>query len=331
MKKLFMLLFMFLSLSLFSKESKERERHVDFKILNELKDLGYTILPEIHVIAYRNDQDTIKKKTNYEKYWEQKEGIQLDKPFRHKDNKDTLKKDTLKQIVIIENNYFDEDPFYYTNNIGRFYNRGFNYWMYSNPYFYSNYWMYDYSYNPWVDFYFGYNYNFGYHGYNYGYYGYNYNYGFNTRYNTDLIYNPNNGQPKHYTNIKSKPYYSPQQKNIAQERRQSYTPSYNNSRAPIKARYNNSQVQERSMQRKSVSSTVQQPQRPQQSRTYTPQSRQSNYSQPQMKSSEMNRSYSQPNYSQPSRSNFGNTGNTGMMKSSGSSSGSSNVNTGRRK
>jgi len=30
-------------------------------ILNELRDAGYTVLPEVVVVAYRNDQDTIRK------------------------------------------------------------------------------------------------------------------------------------------------------------------------------------------------------------------------------------------------------------------------------
>ena len=57
---------------------------------------------------------------------------------------DTLKKDNPNITV----NVYELDPFYYSNRIGRFYYGGFNYWRYSNPWYY-NYWYGDFGWG-WV-------------------------------------------------------------------------------------------------------------------------------------------------------------------------------------
>ena len=116
---------------------------------------------------------------------------------------DTLVKQNPKIIV---NNYYSDDPFFYSNRIGRFYHGGFNYWMYQNPYYYYNDWFYGDYYYPYFgtyyswnypyywhnDFYFGYN---SYWGWNFGwnmyrpYYGHNYWYGQHNNYYTHNNYN----------------------------------------------------------------------------------------------------------------------------------------------
>lgn len=189
MKKLLTLTaILFLTTALFGmRNNYHATNRADFELLNDLRDAGYTILPEVRVIAYRNQQDTIKK-SNYERYWEEKNGMQMDKPMHmqmkseskpefddlyfqpSKDGKmmrhakrDTIKKDTIRKTSIIKdpvtinNYYYNDDPFFYSHNIGRFYHGGFNYWHY-NPFFY----------DPWYDD-FGWGWN-PYYGYNYPYY-----------------------------------------------------------------------------------------------------------------------------------------------------------------
>lgn len=120
------------------------------------------------------------KKTNYEKYREREDSIanaqlvpnkdttELDdlyyQPIKDgKKDKRNHKQDTVENQVVVINNYYDEDPFYYSNNIGRFNHGGFNYWMYDNPYYYSSWgfgfgWGFNSWYNPWFydNFYYGY-------------------------------------------------------------------------------------------------------------------------------------------------------------------------------
>jgi len=99
------------------------------------------------------------KLSNYEKYLIAKENGVLEKPavkpivedpefddlyfqpYKERQKmKDKNRKDTIeKKVVIVKNyHYYHTDPYFYSNCIGRFHHRGFNYWYYSNPYFYSD-------------------------------------------------------------------------------------------------------------------------------------------------------------------------------------------------
>ena len=112
------------------------------------------------------------KKSNYEKYWQAKEDsikknqvavtekqiVEFDDLY-YQPSKDAkkIKRDLkefkrvyVKEVVdtLVEENsdiqvntYYNVDPFYYSNMIGRFYYGGFNYWHY-NSFFY----------DPWFDY-----------------------------------------------------------------------------------------------------------------------------------------------------------------------------------
>ena len=220
MKKLLVIfLFILLSFPLLGNRAglDRAANRADYEFINDLKTEGYTFLPEIVITAYRNPQDTLKK-SNYERYWEEKEGIKArpepkkewdDLYFNAKtDGQPQMKKkknkkpyvDPIEIIVdslraenpnITINNYYDNDPFYFSHNISRFYHGGFNYWMYSNPWYYSNnYWMYD-SYDWYWEmrfrpYWYGSNFYFGYNYYNpwrYNYWGPYYGYNHYNHYN----------------------------------------------------------------------------------------------------------------------------------------------------
>ena len=211
MKKLFTLtLAILLSFSLFGRPRPNPaviDKHVTDWVLDQLRDMGYTILPEVIV------QDTLNRhKQKFSSRYETKGGRGMMMPDWANDStwypgqkepkkefddlyyqpsvdgkkikhvrRDYIKEtvDTLvKENPNIEVNYiYNDDPFYYSNMIGGFYHGGFNYWHY-NPFFYDP-WDFDFGWgwNP----YYGYNYpyGFGYPYYNYGFgFGYNSYWGF---------------------------------------------------------------------------------------------------------------------------------------------------------
>jgi hypothetical protein len=262
MKKLLLTtLAIFLSLSLFGRPRELNPKVIDKAItdwvLEGLRELGYTVLPEVIV------QDTLnhkkqrfssrfetkggrgyllpdwandstwtpgsrppQEKSNYEKYWESKNGS-LEKPrhepkpefddlyyqpskdgkrMKHQKN-DTIKKDTVQVNTIMKdpvaiNNYYIDNDFYYANRINRFHS---DFWFdYYSP-FHSPYygWYSPYYYDSW---YWGYNSWYGWNfsfGWGYPYYGWYspYRYGWHTPYYIHNDYNYYGyNQPK-YNNV----------------------------------------------------------------------------------------------------------------------------------
>lgn len=311
MKKLLILTFALLvSLSLFGRP-KENPRITDERVtdwlLDQLRDAGYTVLPEIIV------QDTLNRsKQKFSSRYETKGGRGMMMPnwandstwspgmkepkkewddlyFNPKTDQQRKPKhrNQIDQIVdtlvkenpeIVVNNYYNDDPFFYSNHIGRFYHGGFNYWMYQNPFYYYNYWFYSdfgwgwspyYGYNfPYYNnFYFGYNnywgWNFGwnwYHPYYQPYYHNNY-FGYNGgNHNNNNI--GRRDRPSNYTqNIppsnrrieNTQPQRnraeSPQTRPMYSESRRSYTPSYETPRMSTRPNFNNSRVSNGNMNR----------------------------------------------------------------------------------
>jgi hypothetical protein len=151
---------------------------------------------------------------------------------KNQKNVDTL----LKEKTNITINYYNRDPFFYSNRIGRFYHGGFNYWAYSDPFFYMNYdWRWDYRYtrtiywgNPWL---------------------YRPYYSINNFYsvNQQPINNIQNIRRDRVSTLTSNkivqipetPKVAPQNKPINQENR---TPSYSQPRFSVVPPYNNSKV-----------------------------------------------------------------------------------------
>jgi uncharacterized membrane protein YgcG len=184
--------------------NREVSNIIDWAIIGELKEAGYTVFPEVIVTAYRNPQDTIRKKSNYEKYWEEKQREYFGKIEKFKEDnakidtqkmefddlyyqpskdgmrmmhkRDTLKKDNIqknaitKDPITINNYYYNDNDFYYASRINRFHH---NFWFdYYSP-FYSPYygWNSPYFYDSW---YWGYNSWYGWNfsfTWNYPYYG----------------------------------------------------------------------------------------------------------------------------------------------------------------
>lgn len=314
------------------------------------------------------------KKSNYEKYWQAKEDslnktTATAKPeyddLYYQPSKDAKKVKKNKRIDVDQivdtlvndnpdiqvNYYYNDDPFYYSYNIGRFYHGGFNYWMYSSPWYYSN-WMYD-PYDFYWDMRFsGYPYwsypyynNFGF-GFNYwNPWRFNYGWGHNWYGNNHNWYSNNHKWNGGHGNFNQRPEYGhretgsalsnrriapptnhnvvPQNRSTYQQTRRTYTPSYNNPRMSTRPVYNNSRVGEVSNRRTQIST---------QSRTQTnvfnrtpntqvrTQSRTQNYSVP-------SRSYSPPANRSSEPQGFGRTFNFNSGSSS-RSSGSSNFSSG---
>jgi hypothetical protein len=284
------------------------------------------------------------------------------KSVKHVKQKSVIAEDTLlfdaynvADTLVKENpnitiNYYDNNPFFYSNRIGRFYHGGFNYWMYSNPWYYSNYWMYDLydwywesrfmDYPYYNGFYFGYNsywsWNFGwnwgwnwYHPYyehnNYWYGGHNNFYVYNRprqdvqygrrerQSNLSSIYNNRVTSQERRIAPSQQRNVNPQDRPTYNQNRRTYTPSYNNPRLGVRPQYNNSRPSDmgRTYERKAEISTESRTQ----SRTYQPSvNRSSNYSTP-------SRSYSPPATNRSS--NFNSSGADRRSSSNNFSSGGS--------
>ena len=241
MKKLLLItLAVLLSLSLFGgpKERVENPAIIDERVtdwvLDQFRDAGYTVLPEVIV------QDTLNKnKQKFSSRYEtkggrgmrmpkwandstwslgQKQPQEFDDLYYHpsKDGKetkhqkrqdvdaivDTLVKENPDINVTYEYNY---DPFFYSYNIGRFYHGGFNYWMYDNLWYYNSF-MYD-PYEWYWDMRFtGYPYWMYNNPWNYPYYN-SFYFGYNNYWHMPYYYNNNywrGGHNKYYGDNRSK-------------------------------------------------------------------------------------------------------------------------------
>lgn len=354
MKKILILtIALFVSLSIFGRPIPNPaviDKHATDWIINELKEMGYTVLPEVIVQDTLNRQG---KKIEYDDLYYQP-SKDAPKVKRHKRNNVDQIVDTLvKENPDIQVNYYNEDPFYYSNLISRFYHGGFNYWMYSNPWdynnwYYGNYFMYD-AYDWYWDMRFsGYPYwNYPYYnniyfGFGYNYWNpwrFNYGWGHNNWYGQHNWYNQHNNfyshhgfgnyqqpqygrreRPSNLSNYQNnnkrvapqqKRHIVPQNRTAYGESRRDYTPSYNNPRMNTRPQYNNSRITDAS-NRRFESST--------QSRTQT-----STFNR---QSSTQSRTYSAPSrsYSAPTQSrsyNESRSSNYGNMNSGSRSSGSS--------
>jgi uncharacterized membrane protein YgcG len=304
------------------------------------------------------------KKSNYEKYWQAKEDslnktTATAKPeyddLYYQPSKDAKKVKKNKRIDVDQivdtlvndspdiqvNYYYNDDPFYYSYNIGRFYHGGFNYWMYSSPWYYSN-WMYD----PY-DFYWDMRFS-GYPYWSYPYYN-NFGYGYSTSWRNNHYnhwnhnyYNHNNHNNNQYNNHNHNSYthnneykYTHQETSPKANRRtvqpqsketnRTYSPSYNTSHMSTRPQYNNSRAITTTrglFGRRTNAST--------QPRSYSPSNTQRSIT-PNTQRSTQSRSYSPPtrsynNSSSRSNSNYNSGGvsrssGSGSSRSSGGSSG----------
>jgi len=258
---------------------------VDFKvvdeaianlILGEFKNMGYNVLPEVVI------QDTLKRKppqdkSNYEKYWEEKEMkagrghqeqpiVQNPKEFDdlyYIPPKDTAKKYNKKikkqPVQIVENNYYyDDNPFIY----GRFFRPFYFSWNFYTPYYYGWYdpfyydWYYPYyvwgfPYYSW-NFWWGYPAHYGYNNYNH----YNNNYYGNNNHNYNNNISPQYSRRERPSNMtQNNPSRRPVQQQIKQPQRtnpqtmkqysdgrRQYTPTYDNPRMSTRPQFNNSKA-----------------------------------------------------------------------------------------
>lgn len=274
---------------------------------------------------------TIKaQKSDYEKYWQAREDsinksqisstnkkIEFDDLYYQpskdakinkyrKSRKPTI--DTLPDIIN-NNNYYNNDPYFYSHSINRFYHRGFNYWLYSNPfYFYDNYWMYDT--NDWYwnmrfnNFYWSHPQRF--------YFGFEHNHWNSWRFTNNLYGNNHNGNSENIKkpeNIQREKPSTLSNRVTPQQNRRTYTPTYNQPRMTTRPQYNNSKVSTVSTRRPAVQSRYSQP-----SRNYN-ESRSLNYN----------------NVDHRSSGSFNSNSNNSTPRSSGNLSGSNNVGTNRRR
>lgn len=310
MKKILILtLALLFSVAIFGRPRELNPKIIDKEvtdwILNQLKEAGYTVLPEVIV------QDTLNhKKQRFSSRYETKGGrgyllpewandstwypgqkppMEYDdlyyqpskdgKQMRHQKRPDVdAVVDTLvkKNPKIVVNNYYNDDPFFYSHRIGMFYHGGFNYWHY-NPFFYdpwdfdfgwgwNPYYGYNYpywSYPYYNSFYFGYNsywsWNFGwnyyrpYYGHNYWYGQHNYYYSYNN-WNGGIQQRPEYGRRERPSNLTVNQQPSrriappqerqgnvkPQDRPMYDQNRRTYTPSYDSPRLSTRPQYNNS-------------------------------------------------------------------------------------------
>jgi len=287
MKKLLLTtLAVLLSLSLFGRPRELNPKIIDKEvtdwILDQLRDAGYTVLPEVIVQDTLNHKKQSKKEFDDLYYQPSKDG-KIAKHHKRPDVYaivDTLVKENPDIQV---NTHYNDDPFFYSNRIGMFYHGGFNYWHY-NPFFY----------DPWYDFDFGWGWN-PYYGYNYPYWSYPYhnnfyfgwnnyygwNFGWNmyrpfyghnnwygqhnnfyshNNWNGDNFQRPEYGrrerpsnltnnqidnrrvQPQQRREVTSQQRINPQDKPMYQQNRRSYTPSYENPRLSTRPAFNNSKT-----------------------------------------------------------------------------------------
>jgi hypothetical protein len=308
------------------------------------------------------------KKSNYEKYWQAKEDSLNKTTATAKPEYDDLyyqpskdakkikkqKRTDVDQVVdtLIKYNpeikvtyEYNYDPFFYSYNLGRFYHGGFNYWMYSNPWYYSN-WMYDpydfywdmrfsgypyWTYPYYNQFYFGYNY--------WNPWRFNYGWGHNWYGNNHNWYSNNNNWNGGHGNFNQRPEYGRRERSSAlssnynnnverrvapqskpayqQQNRRTYTPSYDSPRLSTRPQYNNSKVGDVTNRRANVNT---------QTRTQSSTFNRTPNTQMRTESRTQSRTYTAPTRSYNETRSYNNNG--GDRRSSGSYGGSSNFSSG---
>lgn len=260
------------------------DEYVTDWVLDQLDGMGYVVLPEIIV------QDTLNRKGQNPKrefddlYYNPK----MDNPRqpRHRGRTEQIIDTLVKENPnIVVNNYYNDDPFYYSHNISRFYHSGFNYWMYSDPFLYSNYdWSWEFrfmrnSYWPYSNFYFVDRYDYWgwnswmYNPWRFNFYGYNNNNHYNNYYgNNNFNHNFNNpnapqygrrdrpsnltqgnppsdrrfeGQQPQRNRINPTQQRTPQNMKQYSESRRSYTPTYENPKMGTRPNFNNARMENR--------------------------------------------------------------------------------------
>lgn len=305
---------------------------------------------------------TAQKKTNYEKYWQAREDSitrcrMIDTTEKQVSEFDDLYYQPVKRLnhrrmtsnvidtLITQNPQINitYDPFFYSNNINRFYHGGFSYWTYTNPWYYTNYWMYD-NYDWYWEFRFmrnSYWYNTPrYHnGFSFGYDNYQHN---NWKHNNPYRHNGNGFQqrPEYSRNERPSTQLTnhnnrierrvvPQDKSTYQQQnRRSYTPSYDAPRLSTRPSFNNTKPNDmrRNYEKREI-------------RTYQPQSNRNNtpsrnYSPPPQNRNSQSQGFGRTvNFDTGAdrRSSGGSNNSTGSNNSSsGRSSGASNATSGRR-
>jgi uncharacterized membrane protein YgcG len=195
---------------------------------------------------------------------------------RHRNQVDQIVDTLVKENPeIVVNNYYNDDPFFYSHNISRFYHGGINYWMYADPFWYSNYWYYsnyDWSwefrfmrntYWPYSSFYFVDRYDYwGWNSWMYNPWRFNY-YGYNDHYNNNYYYGNNNFN--HNYNNSNTPQYGRRERpsNLTQgnhpsDRRIESTQSQRNRIEPIQQR-NPQNMKQYSESRRSYTPTYESP------------------------------------------------------------------------
>ena len=243
------------------------------------------------------------KVSNYEKYWQAREDSLRNDQNYVAENNDLYDQpinavDTLvRENPNIDVNYYDNDPFFYSNNLGRFYHNGFNFWLFADPYYY-DYWMNDWYLWDW---------NYGFMGdlfwypwyyngwYGNGYYAHN-NFNYNNHhrlYVNQKLHgeNPQNFVNNHQINRRTTAVQQSQNNQNRRAYRPGYLQSYNSPRMSTRPQYNN--TRNGFFGAFNRNRTVVTQQRNTQSRTYSMPSRR-NYSAPSRSSSSFGsgRSYS---------------------------------------
>ena len=214
MKKPLILTFTLLvSLSLFGRPKENPkttdERISDF-IIEEYKEMGYTVFPEVVI------QDTLKK-SNYEKYWEEKNGkLEPPKPeyddlyYNPKIDKQSKKhaKATVQKIQEDTLYFKNEQPIIIQIENDNYYTSHFSYGRFYYPYWFNPYWYdpFDMFYDPFISFnsHFYWSFGFGHSPYYPYYYNYTpwYNpYWYRPYYGYNPAYGHGGGGNHNYSNI----------------------------------------------------------------------------------------------------------------------------------
>ena len=278
MKKLLTLSLAFLvSFSIFGRP-KENPKITDERISNfiieEYREMGYTVFPEVII------QDTLKK-SNYEKYWEEKNG-KLESPKPEYDDLyynpkiDKQSKKHAKQKIQEDTLYFkSERPIIIQIENDNYYTSHFSYGRFYYPYWFNPYWYdpFDMIYDPFISFnsHFYWSFGFGhspyypyYHNYTpwynpywyHPYYGYSAAYGHGgggnhnysnipqqRRESSRITANHNGGQPQNQYAPVERRKLGPESRPAYHESRRTYSPSYNNPKMSVRPHYNNSKTE----------------------------------------------------------------------------------------
>ena len=258
MKKLSILLFVFLfSIPLFGHSRERLDPESNF-IYAYVRTAGITMLPEVVVTAYCNPRDTIRKSKveTDDLYFSPSKDIKIQhkkfRPYPDRYLADTLIKNN-DTIILTENDPFD----YYNNSFSysRFFNAfSFNMW-YGGFYPYFGYGFI----NPfWFNFWYDWNYSYFATGWGWNWWGpfwhlpHNWYHPYPNQYNHNRLYAHRDASSNLIQRrIPDTPYSkvgvinqnrrmeSPQNKPIYNQNRRDFRPSYNNPRMSVRPLYNN--------------------------------------------------------------------------------------------